>query len=509
MTERELQIRRRLRDSFDVYAKKILKVRTKDGAVDALHLNNAQHYIHSRLEEQRKKTGKVRAIILKGRQMGASTYIGGRFYWKVSHRKGVRAYILTHESASTDALFEMTRRYYENCPALVRPSISASNAKELHFDKLDSAYKVGTAGNKSVGRGLTIQYMHASEVGFWPNAAEHAKGILQAVPDSPDTEVILESTANGVGNYFHQQWQKAEAGESEFIAIFVPWFWQDEYRKKCPADFKLTAEESDLKDAYGLDDEQIMFRRVKIAELSVGGLDGKLAFMQEYPMTAAEAFISSGGDSLIKANVVVKARKYKCLASGPLIIGVDPARFGDDNTAIIKRRNRAVYDAVQYSKKDTMEIAGIVARMIKTDKPDQVAIDVGGLGAGVVDRLIELGHEDIIVPINFGGSALDSEKYVNRRSEMWATMGGWLAGDMPVMIPDDDKLHADLCAPNYSYDSNQRLKLEKKEDIKKRLGRSPDIADALALTFNGEPIFKPDLVAAHSGHTVADKTTGY
>ena len=508
MNSSEVAIRKKLRDDFNHYASKALKIRSKSGAVRPFKLNQAQQFVHERIEQQLLETGKVRAIILKGRQMGLSTLIGGRFYWKVTHREGVRAFILTHEQASTEALFEMTERYHQHCPELIKPSTGASNAKELIFNKLDSGYKDGTSGNKSVGRGSAIQYFHGSEAGFWPNAAEHAKGILQAVPDEPDTEVILESTANGIGNYFHQQWQKAEAGESEFIAIFVPWYWQDEYRKTVTKDFRRSAEEQALVEVFGLDDEQLMFRRFKIAELSVDGMDGESAFKQEYPMTANEAFITSGGDTLIKPTEVVKARQYKTLASGPLIIGVDPARFGDDRTAIIKRRNRVAYDLMTFSKADTMEVAGIVAAMIKSDKPKQVAIDVGGLGAGVVDRLLELGHGDIVVPINFGSTALDPQVYKNKRAEMWWEMRNWLAGDMPVMIPDSDELHADLCGPTYKYDSNQRRQLESKDDMKKRGLRSSDCADALALTFNGEPIHDS------SNHTLdvlplADATAGY
>ena len=97
-------------------------------------LNDAQEFIHSRLEEQIKKTGKVRAILLKGRQQGASTLVGGRFIWKTTHNKGVRAFILTHDGESTNALFEMTERYYDNLPTFVKPTAGAANAKELQFD---------------------------------------------------------------------------------------------------------------------------------------------------------------------------------------------------------------------------------------------------------------------------------------------------------------------------------------------------------------------------------------
>lgn len=502
-------IRTRLRDDFEFYARNALFIRSKSGSVNAFELNKAQRHVHYCIENQRQETGKVRAIVLKGRQQGISTYTEGRFYWRTSHRKGVRAFILTHEADSTAALFEMVERYHENCPNFIRPRMGASNAKELIFDQLDSGYKVGTAGNKAVGRGTTIQYFHGSEVAFWPNAAEHAKGIMQAIPDQPETEVILESTANGIGNYFHQQWLKAERGESDFQAIFVPWFWQDEYRREVPPGFSRTLEEEALVDVYALDDEQLMFRRTKVAELSADGIDGTVAFKQEYPMTAQEAFVTSGGDSLISPESISRARVTKALGLGPLIIGVDPARFGDDKTAIIRRRGRAAYGLETYEKRSTMEIAGIVHTLIQEEGPAQVAVDVGGLGAGVVDRLHELGHTEVVVPINFGSSAIDSNRYVNRRAEMWFTMAQWFNGTLPVMIPDSDELHTDLTGPTYKYDSVSRRKLESKEEIRKRIGRSPDSGDCLALTF-AEPVKVKDesYYTTHEARP-ADPVVGY
>lgn len=511
MTPEEKAIRLRLRDDYEHYANRCLKIRTKQGTVESFELNKAQRYIHHCIEQQKKETGRVRAIVLKGRQQGCSTYVGGRYYWKVSHRKGVRAFILTHEAESTSSLFEMTERYHENCPVAVKPSTGASNAKELLFDALDSGYKVGTAGNKSVGRGTTLQYFHGSEVAFWPHAAEHAKGILQAIPDAPDTEVILESTANGLGNYFHKQWQRAESGQSEYVAIFVPWFWQDEYRKPVPDGFSLTDEESELKEIFDLDDEQICFRRSKIIELSADGENGESAFKQEYPMTAQEAFQATGGDSLIKPEPVMRARKYKCLASGPLKIGVDPARFGDDATAIIRRKNRSAFKLERHHKKSTMQVAGIVYSIIKKEKPAQVAIDIGGIGAGVYDRVMELLPEEmqeIVVPINFGSTALDPERYKNRRAEMWYEMSAWLSGDMPVMIPDEDELHSDLCGPRYQHDSNSRRVLESKESMRKRGVKSPDGGDSLALTF-AEPVANTRSKKYEHETVTVDTTVGY
>jgi hypothetical protein len=482
MNERELEIRKKLKIDFAHYASKCLKIRTKEGAVEPFTLNKAQLYIHERLEEQKAKTGKVRAIILKGRQQGCSTYIEGRLYHRVTHSFGIRAFILTHDQEATNNLFEMAQRYHEYCPQLVRPETTASNAKELNFGALDSGYKVGTAGNKAVGRSSTVQLFHGSEVAFWPHAEEHAKGILQAVPDLPGTEVILESTANGLGNFYHQQWQKAERDETEYQAVFVPWYWQDEYQKDTPEDFKLTDDEKAIKEQYKLSDAQLYWRRNKIAELSVNGIDGEKAFKQEYPCTAAEAFQTTGEDCFITPDLVMTARKGVAEQYGAKVIGVDPARFGDDRTSIIRRQGRVAYQLESYAKKDTMEVAGLVHLIIENEKPDRVFIDVGGLGAGVVDRLNEMGYRKIITAVNSGERPLDAKSYFNKRAEMWGLMKAWLK-EHPVQIPDTDTLHADLCAPTYKYDSNTRIQLEKKEGIKKRGLKSPDEADALALTF--------------------------
>ena len=425
-----------------------------------------------------------KTFICEGLVSHNSTYIEGRFYWLVTHRFGCRAFILTHDRDATNNLFEMAQRYHEYCPPVLRPDVEASNAKELIFGSLDSGYKLGTAGNKAVGRSSTIQFLHGSETAYWPNAAEHAKGILQAVPNSPGTEILIESTANGLGNYFHEQWQMAESGESDFIPIFVPWYWQPEYQREPSEEFSLTDEEHELIHLYNLTIPQLYWRRLKIAELSVGGLDGIKAFAQEYPNTSTESFQTTGDDSFITPDIVMRARK--CIVGdshGSLIIGVDPARYGNDRTSIIRRRGRVAYGLASYVKKDTMEVVGIIHRMIIDESPDRVCLDIGGLGVGIYDRLVELGHKHILVPFNGGSIPLDGKRYFNRRAEVWGLMKEWLA-DQPAQIPDSDSLHADLCGLRYRFDSNTRLVLEKKEDAKKRGIRSPDEADCLSLTFS-------------------------
>ena len=374
------------------------------------------------------------------------------------------------------------------------------NAKELHFEKLDSGYKVGTAGNKSVGRSQTIQYFHGSEVAFWMNAGEHTKGVMQAVPDGAGTEVILESTANGVGNYFHEQWKLAESGHSEFQAIFVPWFWQSEYKKKLPEDFELEPEEHKAQQYYNLSSEQMYWRRMKIAELTTDGVDGDKAFKQEYPMNAAEAFQVSGGDGLITSDMCMAARRNKVNGNGPYVVGVDPSR-GGDRFAIVRRQTRKMYGMESYKGEQCDKLGKNVAICkrvldevcpIAGKKPDMMFIDYGA-GADIVDRLQELGYENVKA-VHFSSTPLDPIKYKNKRNEIWGEMADWMADEnLPPEIPDSDEMQADMCASPYDRDSNDRRVLWAKDKIKSKLGFSPDFGDAGALTFT-EPVSKQQTV---------------
>ena len=466
------------------FAPDCLVIRTKSGAVAPLKLNRAQLYTHERLEKQRKETGKVRAIILKGRQQGLSTYIGARLFHQVITRLGTKAYILTHEAEATKNLFEMTQRYYDKLPRGLAPTADKSNVRELQFRKADSGYSVGTAGNKGAGRSQTIQLFHGSEVAFWPHAEEHAKGVMQAISNEAGTEIILESTANGIGNYYHSVWKAAESRQSEYIAIFIPWFWQSEYTASATG-FNPTEEESFLMGIYGADGlthAHLAWRRLKIAEFSNDYDIGLESFKQEYPFSATEAFLNPIANVFINSKHVHKARKQKLESDARLVIGVDVALGDTDRTAIIRRRGRVAYQLETHRNMNTMEIAGLVKRIIEAEHPHRVYIDSIGVGAGVVDRLREMNF-DFVEGINVARSANSKDKFRNLRAELWSDMRDWLVQEMPVQLPDDDLLHGDLCNLGYKYDSAGRLQIESKDDLKARGMPSPDTSDALALTF--------------------------
>ncbi|RLA50801.1 MAG: hypothetical protein DRQ65_08595, partial [Gammaproteobacteria bacterium] len=170
--------------------------------------------------------------------------------------------------------------------------------------------------------------------------------------------------------------------------------------------------------------------------------------------------------------------------------GVDPARMGNDRTSMIDRKGRKAYNLKSYRKKKTTETASLVAKRIDRAQAEgdpylAVFVDVGGVGGGVVDILHDTGYEHLVVPVNFGGRPIDTDRYTNKRAEIWKTMGEWFEGESGVDIPDDDSLHADLIGPTYTHNLiRNQLVLESKEQMVKRGIISPDEGDSLALTFS-------------------------
>lgn len=167
------------------------------------------------------------------------------------------------------------------------------------------------------------------------------------------------------------------------------------------------------------------------------------------------------------------------------IMGVDVARFGDDASTIIWRTGLQCYEPRVFHKIDNMTLVGEVSKLYNEMKPDALFIDAGR-GEGVIDRLRQLNYP--VIEVNFGGKSVNPH-YANKRTEMWHGIKDWL--DAGGALPQTPELKADLVTPTYDFDAQNRMRLESKDKIKERLGRSPDIADALALTF-AQTVFKQD-----------------
>lgn len=193
-------------------------------------------------------------------------------------------------------------------------------------------------------------------------------------------------------------------------------------------------------------------------------------------------FNAAADDALIPIEVVRSAagrhHAQEVFASAPVILGVDVARFGSDASVIFRRQGLVAFDPIIIRGINNMELADRVAIEIAQHNPDAVFIDAGG-GQGVIDRLRQMGFQVMEVP--FGGRANRNDLYANKRMEMWSEMASWLKSG--ASIPQLAILQADLCAPTYGFTSAGLKILEAKDKMKERIGRSPDVGDALALTF--------------------------
>lgn len=500
----------RLQNDLAYYARRVLKIKPKVGPLEPFIFNTAQEYLHARIEAQRKRIGRVRIIIVKGRQQGCSTYVAARYYHRATRNEGQSVFILSHESQTTEKLFNIVERYHDNAPSVARPHAEVHNRRQLEFANLKSDYSVGTAGNENVGRGGTLQLFHGSEVAFWENTDQIQTGILQSVPDLPDTEIILESTANGMANMFYDLVIEAEAKKNDFEVVFIPWYWQPEYRRPAPADgiWTLTPEEEEYCALYSqspyqripLDKEQIYWMRAKISEFR----GNKWKFYQEYPAYLQQAFQTSG-DSLISSEAVIRARKLKVEIDdqfAPLIIGVDPGRTRDRSVFVWRKGRRILrYKIFKFEKADkeniTMVLAGKLADIIQAENPDAVHVDVGD-GTGVVDRLRELGYTDLVHGVYASEEPID-EQYLNKRAEMWCLMRDWYHGEEgAVSCPDDDVFQRDICAmPDSKKSSSGKTQLVSNEIIRQKVKMSLDIGSATALTFAYQVRRRTDGIQQH------------
>lgn len=470
---------RALKYNLQYFARNCLKIKTKDSKIIPFEFNRSQEYFHNICEQELKKHGRVRVIVVKGRQSGISTYVAARFYHKTSTSKARNTFILSHESSTTQKLFQIVKLYNEKNP--IAPKVRRSNANELLFEDLASQYYVGTAGSGEVGRGGTVQLFHGSECAMWRNTDDIETGLMESIPDMDGTEIILESTAKGLGNYFHRMTMDALKGINGYRVAFLPWFWMDEYEEDIDSDFIPTDEEQEYAQTYlGEYSEERQRRKLAWRRAKINRYGSDWKFKQEYPSNVSEAFQTSG-DTLIKSSDIVKARNRKPEVENhaPLILGVDPAR-NKDRAAIVFRRGREIEEYYTYeSTDDDIWFADKVASFILKYNPIVVNIDCTNSWA-IHDYLKRKGFDNIR-GYHFGEAATDNRTYANKRAEMWCLLRDWMQED--VSIPDCDELHADLASvPEYD-ETDGKIRLVKKEKIKQELGFSPDIGDACALTF--------------------------
>lgn len=283
---------------FPKMAEKYLKIRTKTGDVLPLAFNDPQKQVWDIYERNEKEGRPHRYIVLKARQEGISTFFSGLVYHRIITGTNKSALIVGHEKSASTNLFNMMKRFETKLPPPLRPAVKASNEQILSYEKLESEISVKTAeGRESLGRSGTIHYALLTEVAFWADIKSSLNAVFQCVPDTKDSLIVLESTANGF-NEFYNLWRDAKEGENDFTPIFLGWHMMKEYRINFKnhgalVNFKktLNKEETELRDTLKIGYAQLNWRRSAIKNKCGGDVN---LFRQEYPATDQESFIASG-----------------------------------------------------------------------------------------------------------------------------------------------------------------------------------------------------------------------
>jgi hypothetical protein len=312
-------------------AENLLLVRTREGKPATLKANATQWAFERRRGAQN--------IVLKARQMGLTTWTAARFFMKTITKPGTLTLQVAHTQESAEEIFRIVRRFLDWLPAELREGplrTSNSNVRQIVFPELDSQYRVVSAGDRNAGRGLTVQNLHCSELARWPgDPAETLAGLRASM--APEAELILESTPNGVGGCFHEEWQKAD--ETGMVRHFFPWWMEPSYRADPVDEASLTEEERELMFRHKLDREQIGYRRS--IRTNFRGLA-----KQEYAENEESCFLASGNSvfelAAIEARLaeapVPQERRMNgelevwlpALSGKEYLLAVDPSGGGSD-----------------------------------------------------------------------------------------------------------------------------------------------------------------------------------
>lgn len=324
--EQVLEIIKVVAADFYLFAERNLQILDKlSGAIVPFKMNWAQKKLVDTVLDDIAHNRPVRYIILKARQMGFSTVIEALGYWWTTTHKNIKSVVMAHEEDASVNLYNMFKRYFENCNWRYQPLRKYNTQKGLYFDSEDKekdsikahvascatpescgqSHKIRGLGSSiktlvakdGKGRSSTIHFFHGSEVAFWKANADVVSSAVQAVPMAPGTFVFLESTANGVGGYFYDEWQSAKKGESNLKPLFFAWHEHDEYEIEGVIGSGYDDEEKTLLELFKESgypksswDRKVLWRRAKKKEFRTD----PQKFYQEYPKDDMEAFLASG-----------------------------------------------------------------------------------------------------------------------------------------------------------------------------------------------------------------------
>lgn len=409
---------------------KRLSIRRKDLTVARFQPNWAQERLINEVETQINDGRPVRFIVLKARQIGISTAIEALIFTLSFAWDNTRGLVLAHKQDASQNILEMTNLYWKTFPFRDLYTTRYISRKELAWDETGSSIRIDTAGGGETGRSHTYNLVHASEVAFWPDAPKTMLALNQTVPYTPKSLLGLESTANGVGNYFYSQWKAAEGSEVEHVPLFFPWHQHPEYKASAAGLLytpinNLDDEEVILRN-MGISDDRLTWRRWAIKSLC--GNDVK-KFHQEYPTTPDEAFIATGTNVFpigflskcyqpqpgrpgrIIRDDSSRGIKFVHDPTGPLrifkapsphqwgeyFIGGDPTHTTRGDFAVAQVINRRTYEqvAVWRGRTDPIAFAKVLRDLGRFYNNATLAPEIEGPGYATIGALIESGYPNV------------------------------------------------------------------------------------------------------------------
>jgi hypothetical protein len=410
---------------------KLIAIQKKDMDVGRLDLDEefawAQKGMVREVIRQYNEEKPVRIIALKARQLGMSTATAATLFNWAFLLPGAQGMIIAHDTETTQSLFEKTALAWEHWPMNVAYTLRHQTQRRLTWKETNSSIRIATAKNVKSGRGRTIHALHASEVAFWEDPETLMTGLRQTIPNKHGTIIVMESTANGVGNYFWRQWQLAEQGESDFAPLFFPWFMHPEYRASFVTITKRDLDEYEtwLYEELKVPLECIEWRRWAIPNLTNGSED---EFKQEYPATPEESFLTTGrpvfppqalyacfrDSPCARGYISSKGGRYE-FVNNPLgelrvykkpfadkswrgyFVAADPSRSTIGDPSCIQVINRATFEqvAVWHGVTDPVTLAHHIIRIGRYYNDAEVSVEVEGGGQATIGVLLDQNYPHI------------------------------------------------------------------------------------------------------------------
>lgn len=399
--------------------------------------------------------GRRKFSVRAGHGVGKSTLEAWLILWFVLFHRDLKVPCTANSADQLrDVLWTEVAKWHSRLPRFLADMIEVSAEKVFLKSAPESAFAVARTARPEKPEAL--QGFHAETLVVF---ADEASGIEEIIFEtasgalsSADTWIFMFANPTRSSGYFYRSHHE---NRGQWRTYAVPC--SQSYRVDPTYAVEMAAEYGESSNVY----------RVRV--------------LGEFPLTEDDSVISMG---IVEAAV---GREVAVNWSG-VVWGLDVARFGDDSTALCKRRGNVIIEPIkEWKKLDLMQVCGRIAAEYREtpieDAPQSINVDVIGLGAGVVDRLRELGLP--VRGINVGEApAVDTSRFMRLRDELWFKARDWFES-RAVKMPPDQALIAELCQPKYKFESSGKIKVEAKDDMKKRGVKSPNRADALCLTFAG------------------------